>query len=387
MSKTIAIEIGHWNNPGERVYKDNDTNTGEEKTWWELKFNLEVGREINNQLIRHGITTLINGPIENVGNMSVEDYFNSWDGVAGSLGGIGAVDFGNHLDNQVKAGILNLDAYIAVHFNAFEDPKTGERTGRGFLTLSNKEGNSHIAASNILCNDIEDAVWARVFTVQDRRSSTFHVSGLSFPTAYCEFGFYDNPEDRINFEHEWQQRLLGRMVAQGILKYLEIEWICDDSNPPVGDLLIYHHFKINLDPAGGFGVPISIRTYANGRPMILPTPIRNGFTFKGWYTEATGGTQVTTNTVFNRNTTIYAHWTTGIITKNISLCIGGTRKVNYRIIPPNATNKNATWRSSDNNVVTVNQEGMIRGERIGRAIITVTTVDGGFSDSCIVTVR
>ena len=41
----------------------------------------------------------------------------------------------------------------------------------------------------------------------------------------------------------------------------------------------------------------------------LPTPTRDGYTFDGWFTEATGGTEVTNETPLERNTTIYAHWT------------------------------------------------------------------------------
>ena len=41
----------------------------------------------------------------------------------------------------------------------------------------------------------------------------------------------------------------------------------------------------------------------------LPTPTRNGYTFNGWYTTASGGSKVTSNTKISTNTTIYAHWT------------------------------------------------------------------------------
>ena len=40
----------------------------------------------------------------------------------------------------------------------------------------------------------------------------------------------------------------------------------------------------------------------------LPTPTYEGYDFKGWYTNATGGTEITTDTVFGTNMTIYAHW-------------------------------------------------------------------------------
>ena len=43
----------------------------------------------------------------------------------------------------------------------------------------------------------------------------------------------------------------------------------------------------------------------------LPTPTRYGYTFAGWYTQATGGTQITSSTIYNTagDSTIYAHWT------------------------------------------------------------------------------
>ena len=41
----------------------------------------------------------------------------------------------------------------------------------------------------------------------------------------------------------------------------------------------------------------------------LPVPVWPGFTFEGWYTAATGGTQVTASTTMgSTDTTIYAHW-------------------------------------------------------------------------------
>lgn len=42
---------------------------------------------------------------------------------------------------------------------------------------------------------------------------------------------------------------------------------------------------------------------------VLPTPNRNGYEFKGWYTSTSGGIQVTENDIMgDTNTTIYAQW-------------------------------------------------------------------------------
>ena len=47
-----------------------------------------------------------------------------------------------------------------------------------------------------------------------------------------------------------------------------------------------------------------------GKLTSLPTATRSGsYSFDGWYTAASGGTQITTAYTFSANTTVYAHWT------------------------------------------------------------------------------
>jgi len=69
-------------------------------------------------------------------------------------------------------------------------------------------------------------------------------------------------------------------------------------------------FRITFDPNGGTVLPTSDTTY-NGKLMWLPKPKLQGYDFDGWFTgRASGsGTLVDTNTVFNKNDTIFAHWT------------------------------------------------------------------------------
>lgn len=40
----------------------------------------------------------------------------------------------------------------------------------------------------------------------------------------------------------------------------------------------------------------------------LPTPVRNSYTFLGWYTKKNGGKKITSSTVITKNTTVYARW-------------------------------------------------------------------------------
>ena len=46
------------------------------------------------------------------------------------------------------------------------------------------------------------------------------------------------------------------------------------------------------------------------RTTAVYTATRSGsYSFDGWYTAASGGTKITTDSVFSKNTTVYAHWT------------------------------------------------------------------------------
>ena len=66
-------------------------------------------------------------------------------------------------------------------------------------------------------------------------------------------------------------------------------------------------YAITFDANGGSVSPSSAQT-KNGKLESLPTPTRGGYDFLGWYTEETGGEKVTTDTVFTKNSIIYAHW-------------------------------------------------------------------------------
>lgn len=64
-------------------------------------------------------------------------------------------------------------------------------------------------------------------------------------------------------------------------------------------------YTVTFDSQGGSHV--SSQTVKEGTTISLPTPTRDGYKFLGWYTEATGGSKVTSLTV-TKNVTLYAHW-------------------------------------------------------------------------------
>ncbi|MGE5398584.1 MAG: Ig-like domain-containing protein, partial [Chitinophagales bacterium] len=70
----------------------------------------------------------------------------------------------------------------------------------------------------------------------------------------------------------------------------------------------------------------------------------------------------------------------------LTLNPGGSDTLTAAVLPVNAANQNVTWNSSDTNVATV-ANGVVTAVAGGTATITVTTEDGGFTDTCNVTVN
>lgn len=80
---------------------------------------------------------------------------------------------------------------------------------------------------------------------------------------------------------------------------------------------------------------------------------------------------------------------TGITLDRETASIGtgdGTLTLTPIFSPETATNKNVKWASSDNTVATV-KDGVVTPLKKGTTTITVTTEDGNFSASCVVTVN
>ena len=65
---------------------------------------------------------------------------------------------------------------------------------------------------------------------------------------------------------------------------------------------------------------------------------------------------------------------------------GERKQLTATVLPLNATNKSVEWSSSDESVATVDNSGLVTAVGDGTATITVTTNDGGFTDTCFVTV-
>ena len=80
---------------------------------------------------------------------------------------------------------------------------------------------------------------------------------------------------------------------------------------------------------------------------------------------------------------------TGVsLPSSVDITLGSSKVINAVITPSTATNKNVTW-SVDNSNVTITPNGTsctINGATVGSSVITVTTEEGSFTDTCTVNV-
>ena len=84
---------------------------------------------------------------------------------------------------------------------------------------------------------------------------------------------------------------------------VEVKAIFEEDTPPAPT-----EFIVTFD--GNGGTPsVGSMTTTNQKLSSLPSASRSGsYSFDGWYTKKSGGTKITTDTVFSADTTVYAHW-------------------------------------------------------------------------------
>ena len=75
---------------------------------------------------------------------------------------------------------------------------------------------------------------------------------------------------------------------------------------------------VTFDPQGGTVDPVTKKIEIGAPYGELPTPIRAGFIFVGWYTEKTDGDRITKDTevIIDKNHTLYARWISNIFFGN-----------------------------------------------------------------------
>ena len=136
-----------------------------------------------------------------------------------------------------------------------------------------------------------------------------HGTGSADPasaTAGTEITLTATPNAGYHFK-EWQ--VMSGDVTVRDDKFtmpgsdVEVKAIFEEDAP-----LTPTEYTVTFD--GNDGTPsVGSMTTTKQKLTSLPDASRSKHSFNGWYTEKSGGTKITTDTVFSANTTVYAHWT------------------------------------------------------------------------------
>lgn len=77
------------------------------------------------------------------------------------------------------------------------------------------------------------------------------------------------------------------------------------------EIVLIH--KVTFDAGEGKADAETARTDKDGKLAELPGAVRDGYTFEGWFTAAEGGDAVTADTVFDKDTTVFARWKKNVV--------------------------------------------------------------------------
>ncbi len=112
----------------------------------------------------------------------------------------------------------------------------------------------------------------------------------------------------------------------------------------------------------------------NGTYGTLPTPTKTGYTFDGWFTKVSGGTQVTSSTKYryDEDSTIYAHWSSNSYTIGYTLN-GGSYGSSH---PTSGTFGTVLTINKPTKTVTVTGDANGTGATVGTATSKAQTFAG-----------
>ena len=165
--------------------------------------------------------------------------------------------------------------------------------------------NDNVEVKAIFEKDAPPAPTEFTITVTSGGNGTASASPAK-AAAGMEITLTATPDKGYHFK-EWQVISGGVTIKDN--KFLmpsanvEVKAIFEKNAPPAPT-----EFIVTFDGNGGTPSVGSMTTTDQKLPS-LPSASQSKHSFDGWYTEKSGGTKITKDTVFHTNTTVYAHWT------------------------------------------------------------------------------
>ena len=305
----------------------------------------------------------------------------------------------NHTDNPEK--------YTEGQAMELKDPSREGYTFKGWYTDSEYKNAFAGITSETKGNLTLYAKWEKVTVEAGEALITYELNGgtnhADNPAKYTEgqaLELKDPSREGFIFKGWYTDSELKNEFAgitsetKGNLK-LYAKW--EEITVAPGEALITYELNGGTNHADN---PVK---YTEGQPLELKDPSREGYTFKGWYTDSEFKNEfagITSET--KGNLTIYAKWeeegnsdnkdvkVTEIkldaSTKKILRGKSFTLKVTD-VLPKDATEKAVIWSTSSDKVAKVNNNGVVTAVGPGEAVITATAKDGsGVKAQCKIVV-
>lgn len=190
---------------------------------------------------------------------------------------------------------------------------TSENGCEGSWTLNNIGTYYSVKKTNAGSDSLENIVNSIVGKYESITADEVVIHELKKSGSHIAYGVvvaYDSVSKRVLFIGDSLQRGAGYLFAtasQTDPATMTATAVATDfvqsGNGSAGEI------TVTFDANGGTVDTESKVVGEDGKLAELPLPTRTGkYSFKGWYTKTSGGEKITTDTVFEESTTVYAQW-------------------------------------------------------------------------------
>ena len=282
-------------------------------------------------------------PIESAGTVNItggELSCNSQAAVINANAGTLNVSGGRIIGSNTTKGqaIYNNGATTTISGNAYLESNSNSGTSNGRAALTNNAGQVYILGGTIISKNNAAVKNSGSMTIGDNtdeidttspilQGNTYGLETVSGKTVYIYDGIFKgktSTNDKAISNESY--------VNTGTYNIVHDSETIEGVPYTVAYLGVATTCTITFNPGQDATVSPVSKTFTSGTAIgELPTPQKTGYTFDGWYTAASGGTEVTTLTVFSNDDAIYAHWIENI-TINFSVNGGDTVEYNSKTL-------------------------------------------------------
>ncbi|MBE7016007.1 MAG: CHAP domain-containing protein [Ruminococcaceae bacterium] len=224
-------------------------------------------------------------------------------GPGGNSGNGFSIPVFNNFSYTINTSDYGGEGWYSVHIYIFDDD--GNQTGGGIENLHIADDLTKPQINNLTVSNISDTSFTINCSASEKIVRAWlNVYGPNYSDGY-PITMYG-----ADFMHTIDTSKYGGAGAYEVHVYVWDTAGNESSGRSTGTFVANKRYTVNFNANQGT-TPISSMIVTNSTTYgSLPTPSRTGYTFAGWYTSASSGTQITNSSVvwLSSAQTLYAHW-------------------------------------------------------------------------------